>query len=248
MPHDSPIPTSLARALLTAGLLLLTAVAACSSGGSSADTPAEGAPAGSARFGFDADPAGGVPRGWHVAGTRSGVGGPGAGVATWAVTADASAPSPGQVLALTESSHGQGGTYNLCWTRDVSFRDGRLSVAFKAVSGEEDQGGGLIWRARDHDNYYVCRANPLEGNFRVYRVVSGVRNQLGTAAVDCAPGTWHAIEVLADGPRITCTLDGTTRLQATDDALTEAGGVGLWTKADAVTSFDDLQIDDPRTR
>jgi hypothetical protein len=236
-----------AGAARAASLLLLAALSSCASENGSARAAAA-AITGSARFGFDADPAGRVPRGWTVAATRSGVGGPGAALATWAVVSDASAPSPGQALALTDASHGQQDTFNLCWTRDVVFRDGRLSVAVKAVAGEVDQGGGLVWRLRDPDNYYICRFNPLERNVRVYRVTGGVRQQLDTAVVDAAPGAWHVLEVLVDGPRITCILDGTTRLQAEDHALPDAGGVGLWTKADAVTSFDDLQVDDARAR
>jgi hypothetical protein len=237
-----------APATRAAGLVVLAALAACGAPGDPGHTPAAPAATGSARFGFDADPAGRVPHGWTVAATRSGVGGPGATLATWAVVADPGAPSPGQALALTAASHGQQDTFNLCWTRDVAFRDGRLAVAVKAVGGEVDQGGGLIWRARDPDNYYICRFNPLERNVRVYRVTGGVRHQLDSAVVDAAPGAWHLLEVLADGPRITCILDGKTRLEAVDHALPDAGGVGLWTKADAVTSFDDLQVDDALTR
>jgi hypothetical protein len=248
-PVHRDVPTSRigARALRAAGLVVLATLSACAveEGATPAATAATGP---STRFTFDADPAGRVPPGWTVAATRSGIGGPGAALATWAVVADASAPSPGHVLALSESRHGQQGTFNLCWTRDVAFRDGRLRVAVKAVGGEVDQGGGLVWRVRDADNYYVCRFNPLERNVRVYRVTGGVRHQLDTALVDAVAGAWHVLEVLVDGPRITCILDGATRLQAEDHALPDAGGVGLWTKADAVTSFDDLQVDDALTR
>jgi hypothetical protein len=187
---------------------------------------------------FDAERVGAVPAGWRVEGTRQGDGP----LATWAVTNDASAPSPPNVLALVTSEHGQDHTFNLCRTDETRFRDGRISVKFKAVSGEVDRGGGPIWRAHDADNYYICRANPLEHNFRVYKVVDGTRKQLATVSVDVPSGVWHTIEVEHIGNRIVCTLDGAARIEAADDALPEVGGVGLWTKADAVTSFDDLTV------
>ena len=193
-------------------------------------------------FSFDNDAVGQPPPGWKVDATRSGQGGSGAGLAQWGVIADVTAPSAPNALALTASTHGEHETYNLCWTESVSFRNGRLRVAVKAVSGDVDQGGGAMWRVQDRDNYYICCVNPLENNFRVYRVTGGVRTQLDSKPVDVDAGSWFVIDVVVDGPRITCTLDDETVLMATDDGLAKAGGVGLWTKADAETSFDDLQV------
>ena len=193
-------------------------------------------------FSFDNDPAGQPPSGWKVEGTRSGQGGSGAGLATWGVVADVTAPSAPNALGLTASTHGEQDTYNLCWTDGTKFQDGRLRVAIKAVSGNVDQGGGPMWRVQDKDNYYICRVNPLESNFRVYRVTGGVRTQLDSEIVDVDSGSWYVIDVVVDGPRITCTLDGGATLMATDDGLSGEGGVGLWTKADAVTNFDDLEV------
>ena len=112
----------------------------------------------------------------------------------------------------------------------------------KPVSGEEDQGGGPIWRLQDKDNYYVCRANPLEGNFRLYVVQDGERKQLADAVAEIAAGQWHAIRVEHNGNRIECWLDGEKLLETIDDSLPAAGGFGFWTKADAVTFFDDLRV------
>ena len=194
-------------------------------------------------FAFDTDKAGGLPEGWRVDATRSGVGGSGAALAQWDVAADPSAPSSPQVLALTSSTHGEQDTFNLCWTDRVAFRDGRLWLALEPVAGDVDQGGGPIWRVQDRDNYYLCRVNPLEQNFRVYRVIDGMRHQLGSALVDIDPGTWHSIEVLVKDDQIICTLDGGARLAVQDANLPREGGVGVWTKADAVTSFDDLRVE-----
>ncbi len=147
------------------------------------------------------------------------------------------------MLALTEPNHDSGRTFNLCWTDRVRFQDGLIELAFKPVAGEDDQGGGPIWRVQDERNYYVCRANPLEGNFRLYYVKDGQRTQLASADVEIQSGIWHTIDVQHTGKRIVCCLDRKEMIEATDDHLPEPGGVGLWTKADAVTSFDDFSIE-----
>lgn len=216
------------------GLLPLV-VAGCAGG--NRDQP-ERSPKSPDAISFDDRAVGSVPPGWRIGGTRQGQGP----LAEWRVIADPTAPTPPNALALTASGHGQDQTYNLCWTDSIRFGDGRISVRFKSVAGEVDQGGGPIWRVRDADNYYICRANPLESNFRVYKVVDGTRKQLATASVEVASGGWHTIEIEHIGHHIVCTLNGTTRIEATDSALPEAGGVGLWTKADAVTSFDNLRV------
>jgi len=189
------------------------------------------------RRGFDRMLAGALPEGWSVAGThQSGA------LATWSVVADPGAHSPPNVLALTASTHGSAETFNLCWDTGSRFQDGTFELALRADGGAEDQGGGPIWRVKDEDNYYVCRANPLESNFRLYVVKDGERTQLASAEAKLAAGSWHTIRVEQTGPRIACTLDGTVRLEAEDASLPEAGCVGLWTKADARTSFDDLVV------
>ena len=189
------------------------------------------------RRGFDRIEPGALPDGWHVAGTRQE--GP---LASWTIVADPSASSPPHVLALSAVAHGSTSTFNLCWDTSSRFQDGIFELAFRADGGSEDQGGGPVWRLKDENNYYVCRANPLESNFRLYVVQNGERKELASAEVQLAAGTWHKIRVEHSGPRILCTLDGGTRLAAEDSTLPEAGCVGLWTKADARTSFDDLVV------
>jgi hypothetical protein len=105
-----------------------------------------------------------------------------------------------------------------------------------------DQGGGLIWRVKDHDNYYIARWNPLEDNFRVYYVKEGRRVQLDSANVKADFAKWHTIKIEQRGDAIACYLDGEKLLEVKDKTFAEAGGVGLWTKADAATAFDDLVI------
>ena len=146
-----------------------------------------------------------------------------------------------RVMALTETSN-YDGTFNLAIAQNVRFKDLDLTVRVKAVKGEEDQGGGPIWRCRDENNYYICRFNPLEGNYRVYKVVEGRRKQLDSVRIETQADRWYTVRVTMAGDRITCFLDGKKLLEAQDDTLTEPGMVGLWTKADAVASFDGLTV------
>ncbi|HEX5054374.1 MAG TPA: hypothetical protein VFZ65_21530 [Planctomycetota bacterium] len=162
--------------------------------------------------------------------------------ATWQVRADAAAVSPPNVMALVATNHDDEDRFNLCWSAGVPFQNGRLQVSLRADRGAVDQGGGPMWRVQDADNYYVCRVNPLESNYRVYVVSKGVRRQLGTALVDAKAGTWHRVEVEHHGAEIRCSFDGVLLLEASDNTIPAAGGVGLWTKADACTSFDDLLV------
>jgi hypothetical protein len=191
---------------------------------------------GEARWTFDDQPLQRPAAGWKIAATN-----PTAGLATWQVIADPTAPSPPQVFALT-SSDNYDGTFNLAIAEEASFRDLELTVKVKAVAGKEDQGGGPIWRCQDENNYYICRFNPLEGNFRVYVVAGGKRRQLESVKLELSAGRWYELRIRMKGNRIACYLNGELRLEAADDTIPQAGRVGLWTKADAVTSFDDLQV------
>ena len=206
----------------TVPLLLLVAC-----GGVYEVTPTPGA------IGFEAD-----IDGWR-AGSTGGTGEQ----ATWQRRADGAAVSPPNVLSLTSINHGSEARFNLYWTDGQTFENGILSVAVRGDDGVIDQGGGPIWRVQDDDNYYVCRFNPLEANYRVYVVEAGVRRQLATALVDVSAGKWHRIEVEHTGDHIVCWLDGRRLLDVHDATIAAAGGVGLWTKADARTSFDDFLID-----
>ena len=183
---------------------------------------------------FEHDPINATPKGWNIRETN-----PTEAMATWHVLADASAPSKPNVLALTKTKN-VGSTFNLAIAKNASLKDLDLTVQAKAVRGEEDQGGGPIWRCTDENNYYVCRFNPLESNFRVYKVVDGKRKQLDSAEIKTQTGKWYTVRVTMAGNEITCYLDGAKLLVAKDDTFKEAGMVGLWTKADAATSFDSL--------
>jgi hypothetical protein len=98
-----------------------------------------------------------------------------------------------------------------------------LSVSLKAVSGKIDRGGGLVWRYRDANNYYMTRWNPLEDNFRVYKVVAGKRTQLATVDVKLDAEKWHTVRAVQTGNRMVCYLDGKMMLEANDDTFPDAG-------------------------
>ena len=192
---------------------------------------------GEIEWSFNEDRIGGLPKGFKVdetsgTGTR----------ATWKIVADGSAPSKSQIVALTESKN-SGQTYNLLIAEKTQFKDLEVEVMVKALGGKEDQGGGPIWRAKDENNYYISRWNPLEDNFRVYFVKDGRRKQIGTATVAADPTAWHKIRIEHRGNRIVAEFDGKKFIELKDDTFQEAGMVGLWTKADATTGFDDFEVE-----
>jgi len=123
---------------------------------------------------------------------------------------------------------------------DRKFGDVDVSVRFRPVSGREDASGGIIFRAKDGQNYLLVRANALENNFRLYTLVNGSRRTIASARVtEPKLGEWHTLRVTATGPRIQAWLDGAALLDHKDTTHTR-GFIGLWTKADSVTEFSDL--------
>lgn len=182
-------------------------------------------------FSFDDVAAGSLPKGW-VVGNKE----------TWEMVVDTTAPSGGKALAMTTSEASFfGGGFNLVWTDNVSFLNGELEVSFKADSGDIDQGGGLMWRVQDKDNYYVARFNPLEDNLRVYYVKDGSRRMIESSSITLSEG-WHKMKISQKGNHFEAYLDGKRIIQGSSDVFNQSGGIGLWTKADAVTSFDDLSV------
>lgn len=146
-----------------------------------------------------------------------------------------------KVLAQT-SMENYGYHFDVIVNDNLEYKDLEITVKFKGVKGEEDQGGGPVWRYRDADNYYIARANPLENNFRVYKVVNGNRRQLKSVNMEINTGQWYTMKITMKGNKIKCYLDGELKLEAVDDTFENSGKTGLWTKADAVTYFDNLEI------
>ena len=142
---------------------------------------------------------------------------------------------------LAQQAKNSSSTFNLVLATDVHAKDVDLGVKMKAVAGEIDQGGGLVWRARDKNNYYLARFNPLEDNFRLYKVQDGKRSQFASTDIKATPG-WHTLRVTMKGERIEYFFDGKKQLEHSDSTFKDAGMIGLWSKADAQTYFDDLTL------
>lgn len=151
----------------------------------------------------------------------------------WTIDKDVTAPSPPQVLRQSAE-----GTFPWIVKQDVSLRDGFVQVKFKAVSGKEDQVGGVIWRFKGGD-YYIARANALEDNVTIYHTTQGKRRSFKSMDLKVSPHTWHTLRVEFKGKSFQIFFDG-KGFSADDETLKDAGAVGLWTKADSVTVFDDF--------
>lgn len=157
-------------------------------------------------------------------------------LASWELV-DEKGPAGEACVALTKVNDKSEKTSNLLWDSKTLFKNGQIEVSLKAVSGEADQGGGLVWRAKDKNNYYIARFNPLEKNLRLYEVKGGKREQLASADVEKPAGAWVALTVEQQENHIKVSLDGVVLLEADAATFGEAGGIGLWTKADAATVF-----------
>jgi len=179
-------------------------------------------------FNFDKDKEGTVPQGWTA--TKTGKGDP-----KWSVVKDETAPSKPNVLKQSGEA-----TYPVCIKDDTSLKDGFVEVKFKPVSGKEDQAGGVIWRCKDSNNYYVARANALEDNVTIYYTVNGRRTEKKRTSMKVSSNEWHTLRVDFQRNQFTVTLDGKKAIEWDDNTFKEAGKVGLWTKADSVTLFDDF--------
>jgi len=177
---------------------------------------------------FDADALGALPASW-----RQGV--TGKGTPKWAVQPDASAPSKPNVLQQSGS-----GAFPWCVMPETAVENGFVEVRFKPISGKEDQAGGVIWRWKDGDNYYVARANALENNVSLYHTTAGRRITIKYVDAPVPRNVWHTLRVEFSGKRIKVALNGKTYIELEDAHIAGPGAVGLWTKADSVTSFDDF--------
>ncbi|MBI3544316.1 MAG: DUF1080 domain-containing protein [Deltaproteobacteria bacterium] len=179
--------------------------------------------------GFDKDRAGAAPAGWKAGVT-------GGGAPRWEVTADSAAKSKPNVLKQA----GQG-DFPWCVKEDVSLADGFVEVSFKPLSGEDDQAGGVVWRFKDGDSYYVARGNALENNVSLYYVEKGKRKTLKYVDAPVEKNGWNTLRVEFNGRRIRVALNGKAYIEMDDEHIGGAGAVGVWTKADSVTAFDDFK-------
>src|SRR6266542_4248932 len=177
---------------------------------------------------FDDVQAGGPPPGWTATQT-------GSGSAKWSVEKDDSAPSKPNVLKQSGQA-----TYPVCIKDDTSLKDGFVEMKFKPISGKKDQAGGILWRAKDSNNYYVARANALEDNVTIYYTINGRRTEKKRTKMRVATNVWHTLRVDFQSIHFTDTFDGKKAIEWDDTTFKDAGKIGVWTKADSVTLFDDF--------
>jgi hypothetical protein len=182
---------------------------------------------------------GGAPVGFTVA--LTGGGGP----PVWAVRQDAGAPGESKAVVVQESADETSYRFPLCVYNGVEARDVAAEVRFKAIRGSVDQAAGLVLRYTP-ENYYIARANALEDNVDVFKVVNGKRLKIDEVDAKVRTGAWHTLRFEARGPHLTVWLDGLVVSRTEDSTFCGAGKVGLWTKADSVTAFADLHIEPAR--
>ena len=212
------------------GLLLLSATLA-------AQTPSRRV------IDFESDTAGQPPSGFSSALTGSGRPG------VWVVRKDDAAADRGKVLAQTDADR-TSYRFPVAVFNDVTTKDVDISVRFRPVSGGVDQAAGLVWRYQDANNYYIVRANALEGNVVLYKVENGKRSDLPVKGSGRTYGkkagvpknTWSQMGITVRGALFTVSLNGQGLYEVEDTTFTDAGKVGVWTKADSVTYFDDLTV------
>lgn len=181
---------------------------------------------------FDTSSPGGPPTGWTCGVTAGGA-------PKWTVETDATAPS--QPNVLRQSGFGE---FPWCVRKEMSLADGFVEVRFKPLQGHEDMAGGVVWRWAHAGRYYVARANALENNLSLYWVGGGRRNTIKYVNAPVPRDTWHLLRVEFTGRTIRVLLDGKPYIEMEDEHIAEPGAVGVWTKADSVTMFDDFAFGD----
>ena len=177
---------------------------------------------------FDKDEPNREPNKWSIGVT-------GKGHPKWTVIRDSTAPSGANVLYQSGE-----GTFPWCVIPNVSLSDGSVEVKFKPLSGRIDQAGGLIWRFKDGNQYYVARANALENNVSLYYVKEGKRRTIKYVDAQVHHNEWNTIRAEFAGDVIKVFLNGKKYIDLRDNNISDAGAVGVWTKADSKTLFDDF--------
>jgi hypothetical protein len=191
---------------------------------------------------FESNQTGATPKGWTA--TLTGSGDP-----KWTVESDETAPSKSKVVRQSGRA-----TYPLLLKDDTSIKDGFIETKFKAIAGSQDRAAGVVWRAKGAGNYYVARANALEDNFVLYKTVNGSRSPLDIVgrkggygvSVPVPANIWHSLRIDFKGTRFIASFNGKQMFEVEDSTFSEAGTVGLWTKADSVTLFDEVKYDETK--
>ena len=159
----------------------------------------------------------------------------------WQVLEDPGAPAR-RVIAETSRDTADY-RFPLCVWDGLRAKDVKVTIRSKAVDGSVDQAGGIVVRLQDADNYYVARANALEDNVRLYKVVGGVRRQIAGKSVPVLKAVWHTLELRSEGEELEVSFNGLSLMQIRDQTFVDAGKVGIWTKADSLTHFAEIDME-----
>jgi hypothetical protein len=228
---------------LAAVLVGVVSIGCSRSADPTSNEPAPPVPQNARVYDFEDGEVGKVPSGFTAALTGGG------GAVDWQIQQATNAPSGHKVVAQLSEDKTNTRFPHLV-LNDFTAQDVDVSVKFKTLSGEVDASGGLIFRYQDKGNFYVVRANALEGNVVAYKTENGKRSNIGVQGQGEAYGVkaavphqqWHTLRVIAKGNLFEVFLNGRKLFEVRNDTFTEAGKVGLWTKADAVTLFDDMTV------
>jgi hypothetical protein len=184
---------------------------------------------------FESDPVGAPPAGFEFGRTGRGAEG------KWVVRIEKGADK--NHVLVQESADPTDYRFPLAILKEDAYKDVTLSVRARPLTGEVDQGFGLVWRYKDANNYYITRCNADEDNCTIYHTVNGSRRAFLNQSVKVAKNTWHALKLEATGDHFVVWYDGNRVLDAKDETFKDAGKVGLWTKADSVIEFDDFGVE-----
>jgi hypothetical protein len=184
---------------------------------------------------FEADAIGSPPAGFELGRTGGGAEG------KWIVRNEKG--SDKNHVLVQESADPTDYRFPVAVLKEGTHKDVTLSVRARPLSGQVDQGFGLVWRYQDVNNYYITRCNADEDNCTIYHTVRGSRRAFQNQGVKVAKNTWHTLKLEATGDHFVVWYDGNKVLDAKDETFKEAGRVGLWTKADSVIEFDDFIVE-----
>lgn len=164
-------------------------------------------------------------------------------VTDWKVVPEPSAPG-GWALSET-AGDATDLRFALCISEQTVARDLEATLRFKAIGGSHSRAAGLVLRAQSANDYYVVRADALEGSVRLYRMAGGRRAQIAAKSVEVASDRWHTLRVILKGSNFEVSLNGAVLFKATDASLPQPGAVGVWSQADSVILFGSLLVAPP---
>jgi hypothetical protein len=167
----------------------------------------------------------------------------------WSLAVDSTSPSKAEYVLAQIAGASDSSIHACLAERSVDIRttplNVEISVSIKALAGDREQGGGIVWQYLGPGNYYAAGLNVLDGSLRLFKVLDGNRVELACKrGLDVSVDEWHRLTVQHVGAKIWCALDESRCLEVADASITNQGTFGLWTRADAKTHFDGVRVTD----